>query len=138
MLIALNIGTSRSNGGEVQQEALIAWQDAIETSTSLTRFAPPFYHISVIEGGAPFFVRGAIRRGLAESFENLIDLERGGVLFLSKAEKFAKQAEIPPIDGGEPTLVVVSSDGTITGYVKGGRVDALALSQLDAIWEKAK
>ncbi len=132
MLIALNIGTSRSNG-EVQQEALIAWQDAIETSTSLTRFAP-FYHISVIEG-APFFVRGAIRRGLAESFENLIDLERGGVLFLSKAEKICQAGRNP--HRWEPTLVVVSSDGTITGYVK-GRVDALALSQLDAIWEKAK
>ncbi|MDD4302496.1 MAG: hypothetical protein PHS03_08470, partial [Sphaerochaeta sp.] len=70
----------------------------------------------------------------AESFEGLIDLERGGVLFLSKAEKFAEQAEIP-IDG-EPTVVVVSTDGTITSYVK-GEVDSLALSTLVALWEKA-
>jgi hypothetical protein len=55
-------------------------------------------------------------------------------LFLSKAGKFAKQAEIP-IDG-EPTVVVVDTDGTITGYVK-GRVDSLALSALVALWEKA-
>ncbi len=132
VLIALNIGTSRTNG-EVQQEALLAWQDAVEGSAAPLRFAP-FYHISVIEG-APFFVRGAIRRGLAESFGDLIDPERGGVLFLSKAEKFAKQAEIP-IDG-EPTMVVVSTDGTITGYVK-GQVDSFSLSKLAALWEKAK
>lgn len=56
------------------------------------------------------------------------------MLFLSKAGKFAKQAEIP-IDG-EPTVVVVDTDGTITGYVK-GRVDSLALSALVALWEKA-
>ncbi|MGE4467737.1 hypothetical protein [Sphaerochaeta sp.] len=56
------------------------------------------------------------------------------MLFLSKAGKFAKQAEIP-IDG-EPTVVVVGTDGTITGHVK-GRVDSLALSTLAAIWEKA-
>ncbi|WP_321300948.1 hypothetical protein [uncultured Sphaerochaeta sp.] len=131
ILIALNIGTSRENG-EVQQAALIAWQDAVEGSDDSLRYAP-FYHISVIEG-APFFVRGAIRRGLAGSFEGLIDPERGGVLFLSKAEKFAEQAEIP-IDG-EPTLVVVSTDGTITGYVK-GEVNSFALSTLAALWEKA-
>nr|WP_319474219.1 hypothetical protein [uncultured Sphaerochaeta sp.] len=131
VLIALNIGTSRENG-EVQQEALIAWKDAVEGSNTTLSYAP-FYHISVIEG-APFFVRGAIRRGLAESFEGLIEPEQGGVLFLSKAEKFAKQAEIP-IDG-EPTVVVVSTDGTITGYVK-GQVNSLSLSTLVALWEKA-
>jgi hypothetical protein len=132
VLIALNIGTSRENG-EMQQEALIDWQNVIESS-SFSFQSAPLYHISVIEG-APFFVRGAIRRGLAESFGDLIDPKRGAVLFLSKAEKFAKQAEIP-IDG-EPTMVVVRSDGKITGYVK-GRVDSLALSNLAAIWEKAR
>jgi hypothetical protein len=34
-------------------------------------------------------------------------------------------------------MVVVRSDGKITGYVK-GRVDSLALSNLAAIWEKAR
>ncbi len=43
VLIALNIGTSRENG-EVQQAALIAWQDAVEGSATPIRFAP-FYHI---------------------------------------------------------------------------------------------
>jgi hypothetical protein len=39
------------------------------------------------------------------------------VLFVSKTEKFSEKAEIPFDD--ESILVVVASDGTITGYVKG-------------------
>jgi hypothetical protein len=39
------------------------------------------------------------------------------VLFLSKAERFAAQAGIT-IDG-QPTLVVLTQDGTVKGFVKG-------------------
>jgi hypothetical protein len=39
------------------------------------------------------------------------------VLFVSKTEQFAKQAQIPFDD--ESTIVVVTRDGFIAGFVKG-------------------
>ncbi len=129
VIVALNIGTSRENG-EVQMASLFAWQEELEQSSSSLNSAVLF-HLSVIDG-APFFVKGAIRKGLAESYGQAIDLQQGAVVFLSKAEKFAEQAHIP-IDG-EPTLVVLAPDGTIAGYVK-GEVDAQALSRLEALWK---
>ena len=111
IVIALTLSSSRKNG-EVQQEAFITWQQ--ELAGLITE--EMIYHIVVIDG-APFFVRGAIRSGLAQSYETIIDPAQGGVLFLSKAQRLASQAGIP-IDG-EPTLVVLSAQNTIAGFVKG-------------------
>ncbi|MDT3358026.1 MAG: hypothetical protein LIR47_01635 [Spirochaetota bacterium] len=114
VIIALTLSSSRKNGEE-QQKHFIEWQKKLkETSSKLN--AITVYHISVIDG-APFFVRGAIRNGIAKEYGELVQASQGGVLYLSKSERFASDARIP-IDG-EPTLVVLSATGSIEGFVKG-------------------
>ncbi|MFA6905048.1 MAG: hypothetical protein WCQ62_02380 [Sphaerochaeta sp.] len=114
VIIALTLSSSRKNGEE-QQKHFIEWQKKLkETSSKLN--AITVYHISVIDG-APFFVRGAIRNGIAKEYGDLVKETQGGVLYLSKSERFASDARIP-IDG-EPTLVVLSATGSIEGFVKG-------------------
>ena len=114
VIIALTLSSSRKNGEE-QQKHFIEWQKKLkETSSKLNSIT--VYHISVIDG-APFFVRGAIRNGIAKEYGDLVQASQGGVLYLSKSERFASDARIP-IDG-EPTLVVLSATGSIEGFVKG-------------------
>ena len=114
VIVALTLSSSRKNGEE-QQKHFIEWQIKLkEASSKLNSIT--VYHISVIDG-APFFVRGAIRNGIAKEYGDLVQASQGGVLYLSKSERFASDARIP-IDG-EPTLVVLSSTGSIEGFVKG-------------------
>ncbi len=114
VIIALTLSSSRKNGEE-QQAHFIEWQRKFNEASS-NLHAVAVYHISVIDG-APFFVRGAIRSGIAKEYGNLVDASRGGVLYLSKSERFASDAGIA-IDG-EPTLVALSPTGSILGFVKG-------------------
>ncbi|NCC63495.1 MAG: hypothetical protein EOM15_02410 [Spirochaetia bacterium] len=111
VVVALTLSSSRSNG-EQQQEAFLEWHENIVDQVGEQRL----YHIAVIDG-APFFVRGAIRSGLAKSYEGIVKPSQGGVIFLSRAERFAAQGGIS-IDG-EPTLVVLSPDQNIAGVIKG-------------------
>ena len=111
IVIALTLSSSRKNGEE-QQEAFIFWHQQISSIVG----QDSLYHIVVIDG-APFFVRGAIRSALSQSYDTIVSPMQGGVLFLSRAERFAAQAGIQ-IDG-EPTLVVLSPQQTIVGFVKG-------------------
>ncbi|MDD3930059.1 MAG: hypothetical protein PHY87_09695 [Sphaerochaeta sp.] len=114
IVVAITLSSSRKNGEE-QQEEFIEWQKRlVETGSPLREV--PIYHVAVIDG-APFFVRGAIRKGIAKEYEQVVEPSFGMVLFLSKAERFASEAGIT-IDG-QPTLVVLTQDGTVKGFVKG-------------------
>lgn len=120
-IFALSMGKDRDNG-EVQQKEVIGWQNYfLENPDTVGQI--PVYHFPVLSG-VPFFVKGAIRKALYEYYADIVDPSRVGVLFVSKTEKFAKQAEIPFDD--ESILVVVASDGTIVGYVKGAVTPAKA------------
>lgn len=124
VVFALTLGKDRSNG-EVQQQTVIAWQQYFNENPN-TLGNIPVYHFSVLSG-VPFFVKGTIRKALYENYAVVADPSKVGVLFVSKTEKFAEQAGIPFDE--ESTLVVVESDGTIAGYVKGpvtpGKVEQL-------------
>ena len=113
-IFALTMGQDRANG-EDQQKEVIAWQMYFNENPN-TVGSIPVYHFSILSG-VPFFVKGTIRKALYAYYTEVADPKRVGVLFVSKTEKFAQQAEIPFDD--ESTLVVVASDGTIVGYVKG-------------------
>ncbi|MGE4583649.1 MAG: hypothetical protein AB7C91_03290 [Sphaerochaeta sp.] len=114
LVIALTLSSSRKNG-EQQQEELLLWHEGFKTQPSLIK-GNPVYNLTIV-GGAPFFVRGAIRKGIAEGYEPQLSGQEGGVVFLSDTRQFINDAGIP-IDG-QPTLVVVDPDGSIRGYVKG-------------------
>ena len=114
IVVAITLSSSRKNGEE-QQTAFIEWQKRLTEMGSPLREAA-VYHVAIIDG-APFFVRGAIRKGIAKEYASVVETTNGLVVFLSKAERFASQAGIA-IDG-QPTLVVLSQDGTVKGFVKG-------------------
>ncbi|NBK21857.1 MAG: hypothetical protein EOM68_07515 [Spirochaetia bacterium] len=120
-IFALTMGKDRDNG-EVQQKEVIAWQKYLLENPD-TVGSTPVYHFPVLSG-VPFFVKGTIRKALYDYYTDVVDPARVGVLFVSKTEKFAKQAEIPFDD--ESILVVVASDGTVVGYVKGAVTPAKA------------
>ncbi len=113
-IFALSMGQDRDNGEE-QQKEVIAWQQRFNEDPTIVGTVP-VYHFPVLSG-VPFFVKGAIRKALYEYYTDIVDPSRVGVLFVSKTEKFAEQAGIPLDE--ESTLVVVASDGTVLGYVKG-------------------
>ncbi|HKM06782.1 MAG TPA: hypothetical protein VJ869_07305 [Sphaerochaeta sp.] len=121
-IFALSMGKDRSNG-EAQQQEVIAWQRYFNENPKVLGFIP-VYHFPVLSG-VPFFVKGAIRKALYEYYADSVDPSRVGVLFVSKTEAFAKQAGIPFDD--ESVLVVVASDGTVVGFVKGAITQAKVL-----------
>lgn len=123
-IFALTMGKDRSNG-EIQQKEVTAWQQHFNDNPDLLG-SVPVYHFSVLSG-IPFFVKGPIRKALYEYYADIVDPSKVGVLFVSKTEKFTQKAELPFDD--ESILVVVSSDSTIVGFVKGsitpGKVEQL-------------
>lgn len=123
-IFALSLGTDRENGEE-QQSSLLGWQTYFNDNPTVVG-SIPVYHFPVL-AGVPFFVKGAIRKALYESYVGLVDPGRVAILFISKAESFAKRANLP-LDR-ESTLAVVASDGTMAGYVKG----PLSLEKIEAL-----
>lgn len=113
-IFALTMGKDRDNG-EVQQKEVLAWQQYFNNNPNILGQVP-VYHFPVLSG-VPFFVKGTIRKALYDYYTDIVSPSRVGVLFVSKTEKFAKQAGVPFDD--ESTLVVVSSEGTVVGFVKG-------------------
>lgn len=114
-IFALTMGKNRENGS-AQQKEVIAWQQYFTDNPSFVG-TTPVYHFPVLSG-VPFFVKGTIRKALYDYYSEIVDPSRVGVLFVSKTEKFVEQAGIPFDE--ESALVVVGSDGTIAGFVKGG------------------
>jgi len=126
-IFALTMGKDRDNG-EVQQEEVIAWQTYFNENPNTVGLIP-VYHFPVLSG-VPFFIKGTIRNALYDYYTDVVDSAKVGVLFVSKTEKFAKQAEIPLDD--ECILVAVASDGSIAGYVK-GMVTPAKVAQLQKV-----
>ena len=126
-IFALSMGKDRENG-ETQQAELILWQQYFNDNPK-TLGSLPVYHFPILSG-VPFFVKGAIRKALYEYYVDIVDPARVGVLFVSKTEQFAKQAQIPFDD--ESTLVVVTRDGFIAGFVK-GEVTPTKIEQLQKV-----
>lgn len=113
-IFALTMGKDRDNG-EVQQKQAIGWQVYFDKNPSVVG-TMPVYHFPVL-AGIPGIVKGTIKKALYKFYADKADPSRVGVLFISNADTFARKAGFPSDDNA--TLVVVASDGTVKGYVKG-------------------
>jgi hypothetical protein len=111
-IVMLAIGTEQDNG-TWQGDVLVEWYAALDAAGVLNDETKA-WHFSVMK--VPFFVKGIIRRGMADTYKGKLPLGQAGPIFV-KAEKFARQADIA-VDG-QPTLVLVTPDGVLHEQFKG-------------------
>jgi hypothetical protein len=114
VLFALAVGSSRKDGEE-QQRQLLEWQRYFDEHPSLLGPVAA-YHVPVI-GKVPFFVKGAIRKGMGNAYGEYTDKARIVVLFVKDVASFAEASGFE-LDG-RPTLVLTDRDGAIAGILKG-------------------
>ncbi|GAB6088814.1 hypothetical protein [Spirochaeta dissipatitropha] len=112
-LIALTAGQTQENGEE-QLAALVS------THLQLLSEHPEIentriLHLNVI-AGAPFFVHGLIRRGLADSYSSPIRTEDVFVAFVSDAGQILDSFGITPDPWG--TWIAVTNDGNVVWSIK--------------------
>ncbi len=113
-IFAFVLSDSRE-GGERQQQELLLWHQQL-ISSPMYDPSVQIYHLPVI-AGAPGFVKGFIRNGLAKVYSQTVSEENIAVLFVKDAEKFAKEAGLP--FGQEAVVAVVDSGGDVKGWVQG-------------------
>jgi hypothetical protein len=113
-IVMLAISTDQDNG-TLQGDMLVEWYATLNAAGLLNNEVKA-WHFSVMK--VPFFVKGIIRNGMAESYEGKLPLNQAGPIYIRKAGKFAEQAGIE-IDG-LPTIVLVTPDGELHEAFKGG------------------
>jgi hypothetical protein len=102
-------------GGERQQSQLLQWHTSLLNNPSFPENVQ-IYHFPVI-AGAPGFVKGFIRNGLGETYEEVVNDDNVAVLFVDDAASFATKAGLP--FNNDATIVVVDNRGNIKGYTTG-------------------
>ena len=106
--------SEEQDNGTMQGDQLVEWYAALQAAGVFTDSVRG-YHFSVLK--APFFVKGLIRGGLADSYAGKLPADQAGAIFVKDLKKFASEPGIP-LDG-QPTLVLVSPDGEVLEYFKG-------------------
>jgi hypothetical protein len=112
-IVLLAIGTERENG-TWQGDALVEWYTALDSEGALSKDVMA-WHFSVLK--VPFFVKGLIRGGMADSYKDKLPLDQAAALFIKDVEGFAKTAGLA-VDG-QPTIVLVTPDGQLQEIFKG-------------------
>jgi hypothetical protein len=112
-IVMLAMSKEQDNGTE-QGDALVEWYAALEEQGLLTDDVMA-WHFSVMK--VPFFVKGLIRGGMADSYEGKLPLDQAGAIFIKDIEGFAASAGIE-LDG-QPSIVLVSADGELLELFKG-------------------
>ena len=112
-VVMLAISKEQDNG-TWQGDMLVEWYAALNDAGVLSDQVLG-YHFSVMK--VPFFVKGFIRGAIAESYEGKLPLNQAGVIFSRKLDEFARAPGIA-LDG-QPTLVLVASDGELLEVFKG-------------------
>ena len=112
-VVMLAISKEQDNG-TWQGDMLVEWYAALNDAGVLSDQVLG-YHFSVMK--VPFFVKGFIRGAIAESYEGKLPLNQAGVIFYKKLDEFARAPGIA-LDG-QPTLVLVASDGELLEVFKG-------------------
>ena len=106
--------SKEQDNGTWQGEALEAWYMALAEQGVLSDEVLG-YHFSVMK--VPWFIKGVIRGGMAESYEGKMPLSQAGAIFIKDLEGFAGAPGIE-LDG-QPTLVLVTPDGKLLELFKG-------------------
>lgn len=106
--------SKEQDNGTAQGDALVEWYAALEEQGLLTDEVLA-WHFSVMK--VPFFIKGLIRGGLADSYEGKLPLDQAGPIFIKDIDGFAESAGIE-LDG-QPSIVLVSADGELLELFKG-------------------
>ncbi|MEJ2139367.1 MAG: hypothetical protein P8Y61_07955 [Gammaproteobacteria bacterium] len=112
-IVLLAISKEQDNG-QWQGDRLIEWYAALDEKGVLSDDVLG-YHFSVMK--VPFFVKGLIRGGLADSYEGKVPPDQAGAIFVKDIAAFASSAGIA-LDG-QPTIVLVSANGELLQIFKG-------------------
>lgn len=116
-IVLLPFGEDRDNG-TWQGEALVEWYAVLKKQGILNDDVMA-WHFSFMK--VPFFVKGFIRRGMAEDYAGKIPLSQAGPVFIKDVAGFAAAAGIEM--DGQPTIVLVSPDGKLLQLFKGEASD---------------
>jgi hypothetical protein len=106
--------SKEEENGTWQGEALVEWYTALVEHEVLSEKVLG-YHFSVMK--VPWFIKGLIRGGMADSYEGKMPLSQAGAIFIKDLEGFAGPPGIE-LDG-QPTLVLVTPDGKLLKLFKG-------------------
>ncbi len=117
-IFAFVLSSSRE-GGETQQQQLLSWHTRLTEHENFPKNIK-IYHLPVIKN-PPGFVKGFIRRGLANTYKETVEEKMVAVLFVKDSEKFASKATLPFED--EAVVAVVDPFGKVTGFVQGEVTD---------------
>jgi len=126
-IVMLAISEEQDNG-TWQGEALLDWYEQLAKAGVLSNDIMA-WHFSILK--VPFFVKGLVRGGMADSYRGKIPLDQAGAIFIKDINAFAKLANIE-LDG-QPTIILVSPDGELLDRFKGAVSDAQLAKVIDAV-----
>ena len=112
-IVLLAISEEQDNG-TWQGEALLDWYAEL-AKTGLLSSDVMAWHFSVLK--VPFFVKGLVRGGIANSYNGKIPLDQASAIFVKDVSAFAKSADI--VLDGQPTIILVSPEGELLDRFKG-------------------
>ena len=112
-IVMLAMSKDQDNG-TWQGDELVEWYAALEGEGVLSEEVKA-WHFSVMK--VPFFVKGLIRGGLADSYAEKLPADQAAAIFVKDIEKFAAEPGIE-LDG-QPTIVLVAADGELLQSFKG-------------------
>lgn len=124
-IVMLAISEEQDNG-TWQGEALLDWYAELAKAGILSSDVMA-WHFSVLK--VPFFVKGLVRGGMADSYKGRIPLDQASAMFVKDVSAFAKSADIA-LDG-QPTIILVSPEGELLERFKG----AVSAAQLAKVTE---
>jgi len=126
-IVMLAISEEQDNG-TWQGEALLDWYQELAKAEILSDDVIA-WHISVLK--VPFFVKGLVRGGMADSYSGKIPLDQASAIFVKDIEIFAKSADI--VLDGQPTIILVSPEGELLERFKGPVSTAQLAKVRDAV-----
>jgi len=118
LIIAMLAMSSDQDNGEWQGEMLLKWYQALESEGVLSGSVRA-YHFSVMK--VPFFVKGLVRGGLADSYKGKVPADQAAAIFIKDLQGFAAAPGIE-LDG-KPSLVLVAPNGSLLEVIKGEPTD---------------
>lgn len=126
-IVMLAISEEQDNG-TWQGESLLDWYEQLAKAGVLSNDVMA-WHFSILK--VPFFVKGLVRGGMADSYRGKIPMDQASAIFVKDVNAFAKLADIE-LDG-QPTIILVSPDGALLDRFKGAVSDAQLAKVIDAV-----
>lgn len=126
-IVMLAISEEQDNG-TWQGEALLDWYAELAKAGILSSDVMA-WHFSVLK--VPFFVKGLVRGGMADSYRGKIPLDQASAMFVKDVSAFAKSVDI--VLDGQPTIILVSPEGELLERFKGAVSEAQLAGVIAAV-----